>query len=141
MVTGAAHLARLEVTLLGLVQFFLGDPVLEQAIQFLLCRLLDAAHVLRIADGADGQGGALVPRGRGQAGSHPVRQALLLPDAIPQPRGKGAAAKNVVAQDQRRIIRIIITEREHQARHIRRVGLVGRVNHSGRGQGRIRLVG
>ena len=89
---------------------FLREAFVQRPLHLLFERRLYLRHVLRRGDGERLELAVLLVRFRRQAGAHAVAQAILHPDARRQPRIEKSAAQHVVADHQRRIVRILVAD-------------------------------
>src|SRR5437870_2900143 len=96
-IAGTANLLRLQIALLGLVQFVGGHPVAQEAVQLFLHGLFHAPNIFRIADSGDGKAGAWIEGRRAQPGANRVRKPLLLTNSSSQTRRERPPAEDVIA--------------------------------------------
>src|SRR5438876_1007981 len=116
--------ARLEDAFLARLELPGAEAVLHRARQLLADRLLDARAVLRGEDRGDAEARRLVERARAEARAGAVGQAFLFAHARPDARGRGAA-EQIVAQQQRGEVRMVVAHFHVLAAAQHRVRLVG----------------
>ncbi len=105
LVAGPGHLLLLQEPLLRVLDFRCRNSLGEQPVELFFHHGFEFRHVLRLAACAEHQVGAVILCRGDEVGADAVGESFLLPHAIAQARGEGAAPQNKVAQDQSRIIR------------------------------------
>src|SRR5205823_4752684 len=116
---------RFEQALLAGVDLARAEALLYRSRDFLAHRFLDPVAVLRREDRRDAKARRLVEGARAEAGVGAVGEALLLAHARRDARGRGAA-EQVVGEEQRRKIRVVVAHPDVLAAAQDRVRLVGR---------------